>query len=419
MSPVPASPPCAGEAPARADRPPAQVLRLFVAHPEDAAAAAMARRGIVVCRPGQPVARLVNVPPDAPGPRAGIPAAECRFGPSVAWDAKLAAYVARKAGHALLRNGKLDVDDTLTLADDIDGATGPVTYDGQLVVCRNILDSAVVSATGTITVHGAIEAAEIRAGGDLHVHHGICGKEKGTAAVQGRLTARFVTNARATAGGDMLIANEIVNSRLLCGGQLRVDNGTILAGHAIALRGIHCHTAGSDAGAKTILEIGMAPESYVAIENALAAAEASLQKARDIRGTVEPLMAHAKNLTPAQKEKATELLFAADEAETRARHDLAAVEGHKAALQTSLDTRIVVAGLLHPGVLVRFPVAAALVAARLRGPVEIALQNCRGDFQVVAIDRCRNTVTPLPACSAADASFDFARRFLAGPMPAP
>jgi ribosomal protein L17 len=249
------------------------------------------------------------------------------------------------------------------------------------------------------------------------VHHGICGKEKGVATAQGRLTARFITNARVTSGGDMLIANEVVNSYLTCGGVLKVDQGTILAGHIIALADIHCHTAGSDAGARTIIEVGLAAECYDAIQKTVAAAEVSLQKAREIRGIVEPLMTHAKSLTAAQKEKATELLFAADEAEARSNKDLAVVAQSKSTLRTCLDTRIVVASLLHPGVIIRYPVAEALVDARWRGPVEIALQFHGSDAHVVVIDRCRNTATPLPNVPNADARMEFARHFLAGPAP--
>jgi hypothetical protein len=406
------------QAPPRAATP-RQVVRLVAADPADPAAAAMARRGILICRAGQPVARVVEVPPDASGYASGTAPAELRPGKFVEWNEQLAAYVARKAGHAWLQRGRLEVEDILELPDDIDGATGPVQYDGQLTVHHNILDGACVRAAGAITVHGTVEAAEVHAGGDLHVHHGICGKEKGVATALGRLTARFITNARVTSGGDMLIANEVINSYLTCGGVLKVDQGTILAGHMIALGNIHCHTAGSDAGARTIIEVGLATEQYDAIQKTVAAAEMSLQRVREIREIVAPLMAHAKSLTAAQKEKATELLFAADEAEVRSNKDLAAVTQSKSTLRTCLDTRIMVASLLHPGVIIRYPVAEALVDARWRGPVEIALQVRGSDAQVVVIDRCRNITKPLPSIPNAEARMEFARRFLAGPAPTP
>ena len=393
-------------------------VRLISASADDPAASAMARRGIRLCRAGQPVACVVEVPADAAGGQAGPAPADLRVGRFVSWEDKAAAYVAAKAGHVWLLGARLEVDDTLELPEDVDGTTGPVHYDGTLTVQRSILDSAQIRAAGTITVHGAVEAAEVHAGGDLHVHHGVCGKERGIVSAGGRFTARFITNARATSGGDMVIANEIVNSQVTCGGVLKAENGTILAGHIISLGGIHCHTAGAEAGTRTLLEAGLAAERYDAIQTIVSAAEASLQKVREIRAKVEPLMAHAKNLTAAQKEKATELLYAADEAEASAHKNLDAVAKSKDALRTCLSSRILVSSLLHPGVIIRFPIAEGIVMTRLRGPVEIGVQTQGSNAQVVVIDRCRNSALPLPSVPGAEMRTDFVRRFLAEPASA-
>jgi hypothetical protein len=406
--------PPAPNVPAEIAGDPPREVRLVPAPADDPAALAMARRGIRICRAGQAVARIVPLPADAPLHAAGIAPAALRLKRFVKWDDQAAAFLAEKTGHVLLERGRLEVLDTLEFLDDIDGATGPVQYEGQLVVQRNILDSAHVRAAGTITVHGAVEAAEVHAGGDLHVDHGICGKERGIVSAQGRLIARFITNARASSGGDMLIPNEIINSFVTCGGLLKAENGTILAGHVIALGGLHCHTAGSEAGAKTILEAGLAPERCDALQKAVATVEASLQQVRDIRAKVEPLLARAKTLTAAQKEKATELLFAADEAEAGARKELEALAQSRNLLRTCLDTRLAVAGVLYPGVIIRFPVAEGLVMTRLRGPLEIALQIRGGDAQVVVIDPYRNSTIPLAGVPGAAARTDFIRRFLAG-----
>jgi uncharacterized protein len=393
-----------------------QEVRLIPAPAGDAAATAMARRGILLCQAGQPVARVMEVPADAsagnPGP------ADLRVGRFVKWDDEAGVYVATTSGHVWLQRGRLEVEDTLEIAEDIDGSTGAVHFAGQLTAQRSILDSAQVLAGGTITVNGAVEAAEVRAEGDVHVHHGICGKERGLVAAGGRFTARFITNARATSGGDMVIANEIINSQVTCGGLLKAENGTILAGHIISLGGIHCHTAGSEAGTRTILEAGLAPERYGEIQKIVSAAEASLQRVRDIRAKVQPLMAHAKNLTAAQKEKATELLYAADEAEAHAHRDLQALAQSKDMLRTALGARILVSSLLYPGVIIRYPVAEGIVMTRLRGPVEIAVQMHGSNAEVVVVDRCRNTAVPLPGVPGAETRTDFARRFLVGPAPA-
>jgi len=394
-----------------------QEVQVLPPDPNDAPALAMARRGVRTCAAGQCVARRVETPADSPRDPQHALAAELRLGNFVVWDKQRSAFTARKAGHVWLRQGKLEVEDTLEISDDLDPTAGAVVYHGQLVLHRNVLDLAVLQATGAITVHGSIEAATVQTGGDLIVHHGICGKEKGHATAHGRIVARFITNARAISGGDMVIGKEVVNSHLVCGGLLKVEHGTILAGHVIALGGITCHTAGTEAGAKTILELGLAPERYAALAKTVTTAELSLQKARDIRGAVQPLMARAKSLTAAQKEKATELLFAADEAEAQATADLAALDQTKTALHTCLTTRISVSGMLCAGVIIRFPTAAALVTATLRGPLEIVLCTKGGEHHVAVFDPYRNTTTPLHSHPHTDGTPDMVRKILSGPVP--
>jgi hypothetical protein len=373
------------------------LVELIPVNPNDPGTAAMARRGITCCRAGQPVARRVTAPLDAPRDPNHPLVSELRTGPFVAWDDAAGAYLARKSGHVWLLHNRLEVEDTLELPDDIDSATGPVTYEGHLVIHKNVLDSASVKAAGNITVNGAIEAAEVQSGGDMIVHHGICGKDRGVVSAKGHLSARFITNARVSTGGDIVIANEVINSNILCGGLLKVEHGTLLAGHAIAQTGILCHTAGSDVGQATILEIGLAPDRYEAMRKAIAAAETSRQKAREIRNAVEPLLARAKTLTPAQKEKATELLYSADETEAGANQAIAAFESSRTILRNAIAGQIKVSSLLHPGVQIRFPIAEGVTASRFRGPVEVALDSHGSESRVVVIDRTRNSSTPLNA----------------------
>ena len=390
-------------------------VELIAPETEDAAAVALFRLGVRLCQPGTPVARRVATLANAPRDPRHVPIGELRLGEGVDWNAGKDAYLAGKAGHAFLRQGKLDVADTLEFVEDIDAAHGKISYHGQLILHHNVLDLAHINATGNITIHGSIEAAEVHAGGDLHVHHGICGKERGHCSAVGRVTARFATNARVTSGGDMFFANEVVNSHLSCGGTLKAKNGTILSGHAVAVGGIQCHTAGSEVGVKTILEAGLSPECYAAIQHTLTHAEQSRIKAQEIKSAVEPLLARAKSLTAAQKEKATELLYAANEAESRANEALAALAKFKTSLQTCMDHRIVVSGLLHPGVIIRYPVAEALVTEPLRGVIEIALCTKGSESHIVAIDRCRNTSRPLQSLPGADGRAEMAHKIMNGP----
>lgn len=362
---------------------------------DDLDAAPMARRNILLCKAGQAIARIVA--PNAEGAPAsdGIPASSIRAGRNVTWDEASSTYIARKKGHVRLAEGVLQVEETLELAEDLDSTNGPVRFDGDIVLRRGVLDMTVVHATRDITVYGCVEAADIRAGRDITVHHGICGKEKGKVQAGGCLSARFLSNAQVNAGGDIIIENESDNSLIQCGAELRVDHGTLMSGHALASLAIHCHTAGSESAVKTILELGLPAGQRAEIQRLSDAVLSCGHKAREIRQIVEPLMARQKTLTAAQKEKATELLYSAGNLETQGQDLSRTLEALKQPLGKAMQGVIRVASVLHPGVIIRFPTLHALVTECLRGPLTVTLSNHAGRPAVVCTDDYRGTKTIL------------------------
>ncbi len=350
-------------------------------------AAGMARRGVLLCTAGQVVARALPSVANA----AASAGTALKLGAGVCWDDALSAYVARWDGHVRLVQNKLEVLETLEWADPLDAANGPFHFAGDMILRRGVLDLAVVHGSRDITVQDCIEAADVQAGRDLTVQRGVCGKEKGLVRAGGRLAARFLSNARVIAGGDVVIENEIDNSLVQCGGTLRVDRGTILSGHVCAIAGIHCHTAGSPSGVRTILELGVSPEQQAEIRRATEASAVNRQKARDIRTAVEPLMARQKTLTAAQKEKATELLFLADELETQAEEMAKRLAVLKRPADEALTGTMHIASTLHPGVIFRYPTHQARAGDCLRGPITVKLVHDGTQPMIVALDDHRGT----------------------------
>ena len=357
-------------------------------------AAQMARRHILLCKPGQIVARLVvpkNAEPPAPD---AVPFASLRLGKGVTCDEAHGQYIAQKSGYVRSKNSLLQIEETLDLSEDLDPALGPVTFDGDVILRRGVCDLVSIKCTRDLTVHGCVEAATIQAGRNVLVLHGICGKEKGVVHAGGTLTARFLSNARVLADGNVMIEKVSDNSHIQCA-ELRLDHGTILSGHAIARIGIHCQIAGSHSGVKTILELGIPPAQLAEIQRLTAAIVTFQQHAREIRNVVEPLMARQKSLTAAQKEKATELLFGADELDLKVAELTRHLETHTQSLAGAMRGAIHVASMLFPGVIIRFPRVQALVATALRGPLTVTMGNVDGRAVVICTDDHGGTKTVL------------------------
>jgi uncharacterized protein (DUF342 family) len=262
-------------------------------------------------------------------------------------------------------------------------ATAETTFDGDVVIKAGLRDGRSIQATGCAIVNGPIEAATFRVDGWLHVKGGVVGRDKGSGYVGGDLVCRFASAARLTVRGDICVQNEIANSRVACTGRLTITNGSISGGTVTANAGITCHTLGSPAGTPTIIEVGMDQTLKTLFAEAKIEMDNNAKRATGIRERIVPLMERLKLLTPSQREKATELLYEADEL------DAAIIAKRKSLVEPCrisaerAKAEIVVIGTVHPGVILRMPGARAAVSAALQGPLRIIPRKVGNLFEIV------------------------------------
>ncbi len=193
---------------------------------------------------------------------------------------------------------------------DVDPSAGPVVTPCGVLVHGSVRNGARLESQGTIRVLGDVEAAEISAFGDILVEGGIAGQDKSTCSAGGSVRARYLNNARIEAGGGVTADTEIVRCSIICRGALRVDDGVLVGGHVVANGGITCRSLGSASGAAIMAEVGIDECLRRAAGVGIPQIQADSKEAARIRQIVEPLMHNQKSLNAAQKEKATELLFA-------------------------------------------------------------------------------------------------------------
>jgi uncharacterized protein len=372
----------------------------------------LTQRTVLACRAGQVVARVVELPAKSPEPAMAELERDLRLGKNVQFDPAGMKLLALTSGHIQLQSGKLWVEESLELVGSVDTMGGAVEYWGNVVIHKDVCDQAHVAVTGDVCVRGSVEAARLKIAGNLEVGHGICGKEHGAVEVTGNVTARFASNARIVAGGNILIARETTTSRIRCAGEFMSENGAVHGGHVSAGTALTCHDAGSAAAVQTILEIGCGPENYAAAAASLTAIDGSRKKANEIRAAVEPLMQNQKNLTPAQKEKATELLYLADEMEQKAQDLSKAILHQQSEVQRARGGFVQVLHTVHTGVIIHFPGAHARIATPLRGPVRIMMAP-DGEPRIVAVDGRGHGTTVLPPLPVEAAQAALVSRLLA------
>jgi uncharacterized protein (DUF342 family) len=299
-------------------------------------------------------------------------------------------------------SGKLRVDNVLEIPGDVDFSVGNVDFPGDIIVHGNILDLFKVHSAGSIHVDGAIEAADVRAARDLTVVGSIVAKDRGSVVVGGNLQAKYITNAKVEAAGDVQCGVAIANSTVVASGKVVVEQGALVAGNTIANGGVECKTLGSTAGVMTIVEVGVDDPFRRHLPEALAAIEAQRAKARKIEQTVQPLLANQKQLTPAQKEKATELLFEAQEMTQEADRKIKELKERHAAVTAKARAEVHVSETLCNGVVLRFPGLQTRIMAAFKGPLKVILKTIRGQRSILLVDTTSNASQSLGAESIPD-----------------
>jgi len=151
--------------------------------------------------------------------------------------------VAATSGMPILKERGADVEDALCLP-TIGVATGHVKFKGNVVVLGNIESDMVVRATGSLTVGGFIESADVQAQGDIEVAKGIIGHnvsedDPKSCIVKsgGSIKANYAQFSELQAANDIHLSVHCLNNELRCGHDLVVSDaaekqGTLSGGHA-------------------------------------------------------------------------------------------------------------------------------------------------------------------------------------------
>ncbi|ARP39676.1 FapA family protein [Vibrio syngnathi] len=147
------------------------------------------------------------------------------------------------SGLPIIKERSIEVDDALCVS-NVDVSTGHVKFKGNVFVSGNIEPGMIVKATGSITVGGFIESAEVQAQGDIKVAKGIIGhttKEDEPKSCKvlskGSITASYAQNTELQTANDILLNLHSMSNDIRCGNNLIVmdtlkKHGTLSGGEA-------------------------------------------------------------------------------------------------------------------------------------------------------------------------------------------
>jgi len=270
---------------------------------------------------------------------------------------------------------------------NVDASRAKVDATADLRVSGNVCDGTEVCARGEMCVGGMIEASRVQAGGGIEVAGGISGKGRGSLFAGGDIVARYVMNAAIETLGNVRVEVEASNSTITALGRVTIERRALSGGSIIASDGIECPVLGAASGSKMTVEVGTDEFLRREVARLLPDITANRKKADHTRTIVKPLLANQKALTAQQKEKATELLFEADELSSQTDRMLADLrKAYEGWIARNARCEIVVAETIHPGVTIRFPGLETLVEIGIKGPVRIVPQRIDNERRIVVID---------------------------------
>jgi uncharacterized protein (DUF342 family) len=180
-----------------------------------------------------------------------------KCGPNVTYDEAGLLVYADTFGHVIFEKKTIDVSQVFSVRGNIDMRTGNVNFIGRVEVSGDIQDDFVVDADKGISVGGTAESCILKSKSDIVIKGGVTGKEKGVIECEGNVYARFLDEVNVTSGEDIIIDNEIINSKVFALGRVIIGKGAIIGSEVVALKGIIAKSTGSDLGVKTKITAGL------------------------------------------------------------------------------------------------------------------------------------------------------------------
>lgn len=215
--------------------------------------------------------------------------------------------VATSGGQPILLDNGVAVNPLIEVA-DVDLRTGSIEFDGTLHVGGDIKAGMRIKVSGDVIVNGAMEAAQVIAGGNVAVRGGIVGHldsrpgarslPETTARIfcEGSVQAMFMENARVEAGKSILIERsarqcELIAREEIVVGKGNAKTGQIIGGRIQAAQRVAAGILGAATGVKTYVQAGVDPY----LEKQIAYKELEYKRKCDEFDRVVKLLIHFKH----------------------------------------------------------------------------------------------------------------------------
>lgn len=153
---------------------------------------------------------------------------------------------------------RIMISEMLTVDSDLSIKEGNINFRGDVYIKGAVRTGMKVSASGSITVDGIVEAADLTAGKNILLRSGALGNKKGSISSGDSIVGRFFEKCNVNAVND-ISCSYIMDSCMSAGKNIEVvgRKGLILAGETKAFQCIKSNNAGNEFGTITKIAVGV------------------------------------------------------------------------------------------------------------------------------------------------------------------
>ncbi len=165
--------------------------------------------------------------------------------------------LAAASGAIIYLYGKVAVNDVMTIKGDVDFNVGNIDCRGSVRVLGGIKTGFELKVDGDLEVNDNVEDSNIDVKGNIMIKGGFFGKGEGLMRAEGDVFLKYAEGQRIEAGGDIYVGGEVINCRIIAGGNVWVKGkkGKIVGGDVKAYKEIRASFLGSNVGTVTRLTV--------------------------------------------------------------------------------------------------------------------------------------------------------------------
>jgi uncharacterized protein (DUF342 family) len=315
----------------------------------------------------------------------------CVVGKGVRFDEDDQALYADTAGHIENNEGVISVSPLYIVPGSVDFSVGNINFRGAVVVNRDVNEGFTVRATDTISVGNVAHQCFLYSGKDIEVRGGVTAQGgRGYLEAAGKVTAKYMVNARVECKGDVLVESQIVNCEITSAGKVIIPAGRIVGGQITALGGVECLEVGAQLGTKTVMIVSLEQfqtSETRAIDQELDRQEKAASKLENLLGPFFKDRSAINQLPQDKMKGVLEQLRDLDTINSKIAHLHNERQKALEPYAEAASDEIIVHKLIHPGVDVRIDNARQVFIDAIAGPVKLKPNYAKGTISVQAMPR--------------------------------